>query len=76
MIQSLIKKLTETASPSGYEGPIREIIHEEIKDLADEIKIENEIETTANTTIDTTDLEEDVTSAEDALKKVAERMNI
>jgi len=39
-MKSLIKKLTETASPSGYEGPIREIIHAEIKDLADEIKID------------------------------------
>ena len=39
-MKSLIKKLTETTSPSGYEGPIREIIHAEIKDLADEITID------------------------------------
>ncbi len=39
-MKPLIKKLTETFSPSGYEAPIREIIHAEIKDLADEIKID------------------------------------
>ncbi len=39
-MKELIKKLTETAAPSGYEAPIREIIHAEIKDIADEIKID------------------------------------
>ncbi len=39
-MKTLLKKLTETAAPSGYEAPIREIIHAEIKDLADEIKID------------------------------------
>lgn len=39
-MKTLIKKLTETAAPSGYEAPVRELIHEEIKHLADEIKID------------------------------------
>ena len=39
-MKELIKTLTETTAPSGYEAPIREVIHAEIKDLADEIKID------------------------------------
>ena len=39
-MKTLIKKLTEVAAPSGYEAPVRELIYEEIKDLADEIKID------------------------------------
>ncbi|MBL6959587.1 MAG: M42 family metallopeptidase [Anaerolineales bacterium] len=39
-MRSLIKKLTETFSPSGYEGPIRDVITTEIKDLADEIRVD------------------------------------
>ena len=33
----LLKKLTETYSPSGNEGKIRAVIQEEIKEYADEI---------------------------------------
>ncbi|MCP4143406.1 MAG: M42 family metallopeptidase [Chloroflexi bacterium] len=39
-MKDLIKKLTETISPSGYESVIREIITEEIKDFADEIHVD------------------------------------
>ncbi len=39
-MKPLIKKLTETFSPSGYENAIREVIMDEIKDFADEIKID------------------------------------
>ena len=39
-MKTLIKKLTETFSPSGYENAIREVIMEEIKDLADEIRVD------------------------------------
>ena len=39
-MKPLIKKLTETFSPSGYESAIREAIMEEIKDLADEIRVD------------------------------------
>ena len=39
-MKPLIKKLTETFSPSGYENAIREVIKEEIKDLADEIRVD------------------------------------
>ncbi len=39
-MKPLIKKLTETFSPSGYENAIREVIMEEIKDLADEIRVD------------------------------------
>ena len=39
-MKSLIKKLTETFSPSGYEENIRAVIMEEIKDLADEIRVD------------------------------------
>lgn len=36
----LIKKLVETWGPSGYEHRIRDVIREEVKDLADEITID------------------------------------
>ena len=39
-MKTLIKKLTETFSPSGYESAIREVIMDEIKDLADEIRVD------------------------------------
>ena len=39
-MKPLIKKLTETFSPSGYENAIREVIIEEIKDFADEVRID------------------------------------
>ncbi|GAB4416273.1 MAG: M42 family metallopeptidase [Anaerolineales bacterium] len=39
-MKSLIKKLTETFSPSGYEDAIREVILEAIKTLADEIHVD------------------------------------
>lgn len=39
-MKTLLKKLTETFSPSGYEAPIRDLIHAEIKDLADDIRVD------------------------------------
>ncbi|MBU2611977.1 MAG: M42 family peptidase, partial [Chloroflexi bacterium] len=39
-MKSLIKTLTETFSPSGYETAIREVIRDEIKSLADEIRVD------------------------------------
>ena len=39
-MKSLIKKLVETASPSGYESPVRDLIREEIEPYADEIRID------------------------------------
>lgn len=39
-MKTLLKKLTETFSPSGYESAVREVIHAEIKDLADEIRVD------------------------------------
>lgn len=39
-MKPLIKKLTETFSPSGYESAIREVIMEEIKDFADEFYVD------------------------------------
>ncbi|MBT3316333.1 MAG: M42 family metallopeptidase [Anaerolineae bacterium] len=39
-MKPLIKKLTETFSPSGYENAIREVITDEIKDFADEIRVD------------------------------------
>ena len=39
-MKPLLKKLTETFSPSGYEAPIREVIQAEIKGLADEISVD------------------------------------
>jgi putative aminopeptidase FrvX len=39
-MKELIKKLTETYGPSGREEQIREIIKEEIKELADEVRVD------------------------------------
>lgn len=39
-MQDLIKKLTETWGPSGYEHHVREVIREEVQDLADEITVD------------------------------------
>lgn len=39
-MKTLIKKLTETASPSGYESPIREVIRAEISSLSSNIKVD------------------------------------
>lgn len=39
-MKSLIKKLTETPSPSGYESGIREVIRKEIASLSSEIKVD------------------------------------
>jgi len=39
-MKPLIQKLTETFSPSGYEDAIREVILEEIKPLADVVRVD------------------------------------
>jgi endoglucanase len=39
-MKELIKKLTETFSPSGHEAAIRDVILEEIKPLADDIRVD------------------------------------
>lgn len=39
-MKSLIRKLTETFSPSGYEAAIRDVIRAEVTPLADEIKVD------------------------------------
>lgn len=39
-MKTLIKKLTETASPSGYESTIREVIRAEISSLSSNIKVD------------------------------------
>jgi tetrahedral aminopeptidase len=39
-MKPLIKKLTETSSPSGYESAIREFIRLEVEPLADEIRVD------------------------------------
>jgi endoglucanase len=39
-MKPLIKKLTETFSPSGYESAIREVIRAEVKPHADEIRVD------------------------------------
>lgn len=39
-MKSLIQKLTETFSPSGYEHDIRQVIRTEIESLVDEIKVD------------------------------------
>ncbi len=39
-MKKLLKTLTETFSPSGYEDAIREVIRKEIKPLADEIRVD------------------------------------
>lgn len=37
----LLEKLSNAVGPSGFEGEVRDIIKEEIKDYADEIKVDN-----------------------------------
>jgi tetrahedral aminopeptidase len=39
-MKSLIQKLTETFSPSGYESIIREVIRAEVEVLADEVRVD------------------------------------
>ncbi|HUI90449.1 MAG TPA: M42 family metallopeptidase [Anaerolineales bacterium] len=39
-MKPLIRKLTDTFSPSGYEDAIRDVIRAEIKGLADEIRVD------------------------------------
>ena len=39
-MKPLIKKLTETISPSGHEEAIRKVIQAEITDLADEVRVD------------------------------------
>jgi endoglucanase len=39
-MKPLIQKLTETFSPSGYETVVREIIRDEVKPFADEIRVD------------------------------------
>jgi endoglucanase len=39
-MKPLIRKLTETFSPSGYESAIREVIRSEVKPFADEIRVD------------------------------------
>ena len=39
-MKPLIKKLVETASPSGHEAPVRELIRTEIEPFADEIRVD------------------------------------
>ena len=36
----LLKKLSEASGPSGFEGEVREIIKNEIKDFVDEISVD------------------------------------
>jgi tetrahedral aminopeptidase len=40
-MKDLIQKLVETVSPSGYEGPIRQVVRSEVEALADEIRVDN-----------------------------------
>ncbi|MDE3088651.1 MAG: M42 family metallopeptidase [Chloroflexota bacterium] len=39
-LKALVKKLTETYGPSGHEQIIRELIRDEIKGLADEVRVD------------------------------------
>jgi tetrahedral aminopeptidase len=39
-MKQLIQKLTDTFSPSGYEGAVRDVIRAEIKEFADEIRVD------------------------------------
>lgn len=39
-MNDLIKKLVEAYGPSGFEDQVRELIHEEVKELADEISVD------------------------------------
>ena len=40
-MKSLLKQLTETFGPSGYEGNVRKLVRAEVKPLADEIKVDS-----------------------------------
>ena len=40
-MKQLIKMLVETASPSGYEGPIRQVVRGEVEPYADELRVDN-----------------------------------
>jgi endoglucanase len=39
-MKTLLKKLTETFSPSGYESAVREVIRAEVESLADEVRVD------------------------------------
>ena len=39
-MKKLLKQLTETFGPSGYEENVRKLVQAEVKPLADEIKID------------------------------------
>lgn len=39
-MKSLIKSLVEAVGPSGYEGAVRDLVRAEVKDLADEIRVD------------------------------------
>ena len=39
-MKSLIQKLVETTSPSGYEAPIRAVVRAEVESLADSIQVD------------------------------------
>ena len=39
-MKQLLKTLTETYGPSGYEDAVREIILKEVKPLADEVRVD------------------------------------
>ena len=39
-MKNLLKQLTETFGPSGYEDNVRKLVHAEVKSLADEIKVD------------------------------------
>jgi endoglucanase len=39
-MKALIQKLVETHAPSGYEAPIREVIHAEVAPLADKVRVD------------------------------------
>ena len=40
-MKTLLKKLTETAAPSGYESAVREMIRSEINSLSKDIKVDS-----------------------------------
>lgn len=39
-MKALIKKLVETAGPSGYEGPVRDLVKSEAAPLADDLRVD------------------------------------
>ena len=39
-MKSLIQKLVETVSPSGYEAPIRGVVRQEVESFADELRVD------------------------------------